>query len=234
MLKRVALHCAVGLIILLMGVLGHSALANAGEADAAPGSNWRVTVRTFAAEHFLHPAWGYSHSVRDYALARELAAEDQVLLDDDVLFAAAYLHDIAAFPTWENGKLDHSDVGADIIASILKNTGFPMGKIGVVQGAIRTHMYYRNPVGPEALYLHDADALDWLGAVGVARIIALVDPKGGAPDGPTVVKMLEENLEKVPVRVLSPSGRRRVPQRKEELQEFLNNLRRETNNYSNL
>jgi uncharacterized protein len=103
-----------------------------------------------------------------------------------------------------------------------------------VDGAIRTHMYYRDPVGPEALYLHDADALDWLGAIGVARIIALADPNGGSPDGPAVIKMLDENLEKVPSRVLSPAGRARVPQRKAELQEFLANLRRESDNLAAL
>jgi hypothetical protein len=95
-------------------------------------------------------------------------------------------------------------------------------------------MFYRDPVGPEALYLHDADALDWLGAIGVARIIALVDPKGGSPDGPAVIKMLDENLEKVPSRVLSPAGRGRVSQRKAELQEFLSNLRRESDNLAAL
>jgi len=47
------------------------------------------------------------------------------------------------------------------------------------RGAVRTHMFAREPQGPEALYLHDADALDWLGAIGVARIIGIVDPKGG-------------------------------------------------------
>ena len=55
-----------------------------------------------------------------------------------------------------------------LVDTVLKGTGFPMAKIDAVRGAIRTHMYYRDPVGPEALYLHDADALDWLGAIGVA------------------------------------------------------------------
>ena len=96
----------------------------------------------------------------------------------DVLFAASFLHDMAAFPPWEDTKADHSDVGARLVDSVLKGTGFPMEKIDAVRGAIRTHMYYRDPVGPEALYLHDADALDWLGAIGVARIMALVDPHG--------------------------------------------------------
>jgi hypothetical protein len=101
-------------------------------------------------------------------------------LDDDVLFAAAYLHDI---------------------------------------------------VGPEALYLHDADALDWLGAIGVARVIALVDPNDGEPDGPKAVKMLEDNLAQVPSRVLSPAGRKRVPLLPQELAEFLKDLRHETDDY---
>ena len=138
--------------------------------------------------------------MRDYALARELAAADHLTLDDDVLFAAAYLHDLAAFKPWEDEKLDHSDVAAGIVDTVLKGTGFPMAKIDAVRGAIRTHMYYRDPVGPEALYLHDADALDWLGAIGVARVMALVDPNGADPNGPAQVKMLEDNLKDVPAR----------------------------------
>jgi HD superfamily phosphodiesterase len=191
-------------------------------------------VRDFAAKHFKNPAWGYSHCMRDYALARELAAADHVALDDDVLFAAAYLHDMAAFKPWENEKLDHSDVGAELVNTVLEGTGFPMAKINAVRGAIRTHMYYRDPAGPEALYLHDADALDWLGAIGIARIMALVDPNGGEPDGPKAVKMLEDNLKNVPARVLSPAGRARVAPRKAELEEFLEDLRRETENLQTL
>jgi hypothetical protein len=205
-----------------------SPVSPASPAPPASPAAWRITIRRFAAEHFKQPAWGYSHSVRDYALAQTLAAADHVQLDDDVLFAASFLHDIAAFPPWEDEKLDHSDVGADAVGKILSDAGFPEPKLEAVRGAIRTHMYYRDPVGAEALYLHDADALDWLGAIGVARIIALVDPKGGPPDGPAVVKMLEENLEKVPSRVLSPAGRAQVPRRKAELQKFLNDLRRES------
>ena len=109
-----------------------------------------------------------------------------------------------------------------------------MAKIDAVRGAIRAHMYYRDPSGPEALYLHDADALDWLGAIGAARILALVDPNGGEPDGPKAANMLEDNLSKVPTRVLSPAGRARVPERKVELEQFLKDLRRESDNLRTL
>src|ERR1700727_1130145 len=149
--------------VMLVAILG-AALASYQLAAAAPtpatAADWRAGVREVAAKHFKNPAWGYSHCMRDYALARTLAAADHVALDDDVLFAASYLHDMAAFKPWENEKLDHSDVAADVVDTVLKGTGFPMARLQAVRGAIRTHMYYRDPVGPEALYLHDADALD--------------------------------------------------------------------------
>jgi len=211
---------------LFVAIIG--AVTGAGDPD------WHGTVRELALTHFKNPAWGYSHCQRDYALARELAAADHVTLDDDVLFAAAYLHDMAAFPPWEKKKLDHSDVAADVVDTVLNGTGFPMAKIDAVRAAIRTHMYYRDPAGPEALYLHDADALDWLGAIGVARIIALVDPNGGSPDGPKAVKMLEDNLKNVPLRVLSPAGRALVAPRAAELDGFLKDLRRESDNLRTL
>jgi HD superfamily phosphodiesterase len=198
---------------------------------AQPAANdWRAGVSKFAAEHFRHPAWGFSHSVRDYELARDLAREDKINLDDDVLYAAAYLHDMAAFAPWDREKegVDHADEAARIVDTVLANTGFPMSKIDAVRGAIRTHMYQRDPVGNEAKYLHDADALDWLGAIGVARIVALVDENGGKPDGPAAAKILADNLAAVPSRVLSPAGQRLAKARAAELKRFLDELKQQT------
>jgi len=216
-------------VVLVAVTVCASAVATAESTDSdAP--NWRSVVDKFAQDHFHNPAWGYSHSQRDYQLARELAAADHVKLDDDVLYAAAYLHDMAAFEPWEKSGVDHADQAAAIVDTILKNTGFPMKKIEAVRGAIRTHMYDRTPVGPEALYLHDADALDWLGAIGVARIFGLVDPKGGNPTGPEAATMLDSYLTKVPTRVLSPAGKARVPERQEQLAGFLRALRQQSQN----
>lgn len=190
--------------------------------------DWRAAVHRFAEANLKHPAWGLSHSMRDYELAKELAAADQVALDEDVLYAAAYLHDVAAFAPFGKPDVDHQDEAARIVESLLAGTGFPMSKIEAVRGAIRTHMFGRDPVGPEAIYLHDADALDWLGAIGVARVFGLVDPNGGPPDGPTVVKRLKHTLTAVPPRVVSNAGKARTPQRVRELEQFLQNLRTES------
>lgn len=214
--------------------LGAAVTASAASPATTPTGGWRETVRSFAKQHFKQPAWGYSHSQRDYALARQLAAADHAVIDDDVLYAAAFLHDMAAFAPWENDKVDHADEAARIVDTVLKDTGFPMSKIDAVRGAIRTHMFARDPVGPEAVYLHDADALDWLGAIGVARIIALVDPNGGDPDGPKAVANLQGNLATVPARVVSPAGRALVAGRRAELEQYLKDLRRESDDLKSL
>jgi len=214
------------------------AQSSAGEAPkrAAPGpaAGWRETVRAFSEEHFKHPAWGYSHCMRDYSLARQMAAADHAKVDDDVLFAAAFLHDMAGFAPWQKKGVDHADQGALVVDTVLKGTGFPMGKIEGVRAAIRGHNYDRTPVGPEALYLHDADALDWLGDIGVARIIAIVDPNGGQPDSHKAVAILEDNLAHVPEHVLSAAGRALMPARRAELEQFLKTLRSETDDLRTL
>jgi HD superfamily phosphodiesterase len=196
--------------------------------------DWRVAVQQFAAANLKHPAWGFSHSIRDYELAKELAAADGVKLDDDVLYAAAYLHDVAAFAPFTKAGVDHQDQAANLVESMLTGTGFPMSKIEAVRGAIRTHMFGRDPVGPEAIYLHDADALDWLGAIGVARVFALVDTNGGAPDGPTIVKRLDDTLVSVPPRIVSKAGKARAPERVRELEEFLRDLRKQSGDLRSL
>jgi uncharacterized protein len=223
-------HCA--LLATFAVMMNPNTTAIAADAPAAPTierkGDWRAAVHRFAEANLKHPAWGLSHSVRDYELAKELAAADQVTVDDDVLYAAAYLHDVAAFEPFRKPGVDHQDEAARIVESMLAGTGFPMSKIEALRGAIRTHMLGRDPVGPEAIYLHDADALDWLGAIGVARVFGLVDPKGGDPDGPAVVQDLEHSLAAVPPRLVSKAGKARAPHRVRQLEQFLRDLRAES------
>jgi uncharacterized protein len=200
-------------------------LAACGPTSDAPTipktGDWRAEVHRFVEDNMKHPAWGLSHAIRDYELAKELAAADRVTLDDDVLYAAAYLHDVAAFAPFRRSFVDHQDEAARIVVSLLADTGFPMSKIEAVSAAIRTHMYEREPAGPEAIYLHDADALDWLGAIGIAR-------EFGQGDGPAAVKTLEDTLATVPPRIVSKAGQARAPSRVRELEQFLRDLRAES------
>jgi len=228
-------HCALlAALAIMMNPATAAIAADAPIPTIERKGDWRASVHRFVEANLKHPAWGLSHSARDYALAKELAAADQVAVDDDVLYAAAYLHDVAAFAPFRKSGVDHQDEAARIVESMLAGTGFPMSKIEAVQGAIRTHMFGRDPVGPEAIYIHDADALDWLGAIGVARAFGLVDPKGGDPDGPSAVEDLEHSLKAVPKRIVSKAGKALTPQRVRELEEFLRELRAESSDLKSL
>src|SRR5471030_1197619 len=109
-------------VLLLAVLIFFTELVIASESPV-PAPAWRALVRDFAAKNFTHPAWGFSHSARDYMLARELAAADHVSLDDDVLYAAAYLHDMAAFAPWHKDKVDHADEGARVVDTVLNGKG---------------------------------------------------------------------------------------------------------------
>lgn len=214
------------LALLAAAVLAVSGAAHAQEAP------WRAKVRSFAQAHFIHNAWGYSHSARDYRLAKALAAADHMALDDDVIFAAAYLHDMAAFAPWARDKEDHSDVAATTIDLVLGDTDFPKAKLDAVRAAVRTHMYYRDPVAPEAVYLHDADALDWLGAIGVARILASIDPKAEIKSTTAALQLIQQNLKDVPSRVVSPAGKAMTAPRLAESRRFLDELKAESEGFA--
>src|ERR1700754_2228557 len=106
-----------GHIVLLAAIAVMSLASPAIAADAPTPTiehtaDWRAAVHRFAEANLKHPAWGLSHSVRDYELAKELAAADHVTLDDDVLYAAAYLHDVAAFAPFRKPDVDHQDEAA--------------------------------------------------------------------------------------------------------------------------
>jgi len=194
----------------------------------ASAAEWRDKVHSFALENFKHPAWGFSHCQRDYDLARELAREDHVVLDDDILFAASFLHDIAAFPKWSAPKVDHSDRGGEVTVSLLQEMDFPKEKLPAVRAAIETHMYYRKPMAPEALYLHDADALDWLGAIGIVRAFALIGPTKGSAETIAAAEDLSKKLHDVPPQVFSKAGKARLPAVIGETETFLQNLKSQT------
>jgi uncharacterized protein len=188
---------------------------------------WKVTIYHLARTTFTHPAWGWQHSERNYDLGLRLAREARLHVDTDVLFAAAFLHDMAAFKPCANPKMEHGDCAAIQSRSILRAAGFPMQKYPAVAAAERTHMYYRTPGrDPAAIVLHDADSLDFLGDVGAARLIALTGEKGAsfAP----AVKNLRVLLHDIPPRLVTNVARRLGARRAAELNAFLNALTTET------
>jgi uncharacterized protein len=190
---------------------------------------WKVTVYDFARKTLLHPAWGWQHSERDYQLAVEVARGDGMKVDPDVLFAAAMLHDMAGFPPYEKKGMEHGDRAAETSEPILREAGFPMQKYPAVQVAERGHMFYSNAgTVPEAIALHDADSLDFLGTVGAARILALTGEQ--KPDIQAAIKTLRSFVHDIPPKLITTTAKRMGAQRAAELTTFLDSLQAESFN----
>ena len=185
---------------------------------------WKVTVYQLARKTFIHPAWGWQHSERNYNVGVALATGDGLHIDRDVLFAACFLHDMAAFaPYAREGHTEHGDVAAEESVAVLRDAGFPMDKIAGVQAAEHGHMYYTPPGNrPEAMVLHDADSLDFLGDIAAARMLALVGEKG---DGVApIVKALRHMVADIPPKLVTRTGRAMGQRRAAELKKYLDAL----------
>ena len=90
-------------------------------------------------------------------------------------------------------------------------------------------MYYMNPGSdPAAVVLHDADSLDFLGAIGAARMLSLTGNK--APSFAPAVRTLRKFLIDIPPKLITRTARQLGEQRSAELRAFLDELYTETRN----
>ena len=122
------------------------------------------------------------HCLRVKQLALRIAREEH--LDPEIMVATAYLHDIGR-DRERQGQGDHVDIGMAEAQQILPAIAFPGPKVGAVVSCIEHHEEYAwaqssrplpQAVRGEILGFQDADRLDAIGAVGMARVFTF----GGA------------------------------------------------------
>ncbi len=178
---------------------------------------WRERLVHFFDEH-KKPEWRYAHAYRIYHLARELDSEK--LCDDDILFAASILHDIGAYPQYKEEGIDHAVTSTQFCKDFLKEIGFPGSKMDSVLNAIEMHMHYSKPgPGLEAILIRDADILDFIGTIGIARAFlkAQDDLRAGYQE-------LSKLAEELPGKAVSEKGRALALERRQEILTFLDKL----------
>lgn len=121
-------------------------------------------------------AHNLDHVMRVYNLCMVLAGYE-VDVDLEVLIPAALLHDIARVEEIEDktGKTDHAVLGSEMAGGILKNLNYDNEKIEKIKHCILAHRYRtgNEPSSIEAKILFDADKIDAIGAVGIARTFML-------------------------------------------------------------
>jgi uncharacterized protein len=116
----------------------------------------------------------FDHILRVYNMALRLAKAEGA--DLEIVRAAALLHDSqGSDPGSASGRLEHHQASAKFAAAVLAEKDWEPERIKAVQHCILAHRF-RNPAEKpetlEAKIIFDADKLDALGAVGVARVLA--------------------------------------------------------------
>ena len=146
-------------------------------------AHWQPAVRQTAQEAAAREAARAGDSAFNYrwehiqavvTTARRLAT--LVGADEQVVEAAAWLHDVAKGVKDAQGQDLHGSIGAERAERLLSRTDFPPDKIPAVADAIRKHvgLVTAAPVEPlEAAVLWDADKLTKLGALGIVHALAL-------------------------------------------------------------
>jgi len=121
------------------------------------------------------PVHGFDHVVRVYQLADQIARSENA--DLEIVHAAVLLHDARDSLTegGEVGRLNHHHTSAQFAQQVLATAGWQEDRIQSVLHCIRAHRFRDQSESPqtiEAMVMFDADKLDAIGAVGVARAIA--------------------------------------------------------------
>ncbi|MBK6467382.1 MAG: HD domain-containing protein [Rhodobacter sp.] len=179
------------------------------------------------------------HLRRVWANARAIAAAEGGA-DDEVLLAAAFFHDAVNLPKSAPDRAQASALSARAALAFLQTTDFPAEKLDPTAHAIEAHSFSAGiaPRTKEAMILQDADRLEALGAIGIARMFHVAGQMGAAlfdPEDPMARRRalddkrfsldhLEVKLFPVAAAMQTATGRRMAEERAEWMASFRTRL----------
>lgn len=166
--------------------------------------------------------------------------------DAEIVIAAAWLHDCVAVAKDSPHRKQASALAAKAATEYLQTTHFPAHKCAAVAHAIEAHSFSASiePKTLEAQIVQDADRLDALGAIGMARCFAVsgglnrplynpVDPfcEHRAPnDADFALDHFFAKLFRIIDTLRTPAGRAEGQRRRAAMEHYLQALRREIMN----
>ena len=173
--------------------------------DTKNGSDAGKYFRSWLAEYVRAqalPVDKLGHQPRLYALTRLVG--QGLAYDDDVVYAAAWLHDLGVFighrpeDPMELSRWDNVAYAMKQAPAALLQAGFPTTKVAQVVEAIRTHQPHMSPSTIEGTILRDADILEQLGAIGILRVAAKIGRDTRYPTFTDAATTLRKALTELP------------------------------------
>src|SRR6201994_1993623 len=197
------------------------------ETDTQEDYDFRSRLAEYVSSQAL-PIDKLGHQPRLYALTQLVGKG--MSYDDDVVYAAAWLHDLGVFighrpeepealSRWDNVVYAMKQAPA-----ALARCGFPATKVAPVVEAIRTHQPHLTPTSVEGAILHDADILEQLGAIGILRVVAKVGRDTRYPTFTDAVATLRKSLAELPQMLRLETAKALARPRIHLLQTFLQEL----------
>jgi uncharacterized protein len=119
------------------------------------------------------PAHDCLHIRRVYKNAKTIGQRENANME--ILLPAVLLHDIVVYPKGTTGSSRSSDGSADWAENVLQSYGYSQYKINRIFYCIRAHSHSKRlvPASLEGRILQDADRLDALDAIGIARMFSV-------------------------------------------------------------
>jgi uncharacterized protein len=191
---------------------------------------FRERIRQYVARN-ASPVEKFGHQPRLYELTLQVGAGCDY--DDDVVFAAAWLHDLGVFTGHrpEDPALlaawDNVVYAVERAPAILMEVGFPAAKIGAVVEAIRTHQPSGEPTTMEGIILRDVDILEQLGAIGILRTVCKIGRDTRFATFTAAVDSLRLSLLKLPAQIRLANTRELARPKIALLESFLAGVERE-------
>ena len=118
-------------------------------------------------------AHDFEHVMRVFKNARRICKKEKV--NEKLVLSAVLLHDIVSYPKSDKRSKLSSVKSAEKSKKILKKFDYTKQEIQIISDAIRDHSFSQNkiPKTIEGKILQDADRLDALGTIGIARVFAV-------------------------------------------------------------
>ncbi|HEU03607.1 MAG TPA: HD domain-containing protein [Nitrosopumilus sp.] len=127
-----------------------------------------------------NPAHDFGHIMRVYKNAKKLSRKEKA--NTKLILSAALLHDMVNYPKSDQRSKNSSTKSAIMARKILSKYSFSNSEIKIITDAIRDHSFSKNKTAKtmEGKILQDADRLDAIGAIGIARAFTV----SGSDDRP--------------------------------------------------